>query len=346
MATTDAGTSLRVWLALFVAAMPLLGQDAAAKKIVGFHFEGTTLGGRPLDQTALQKSVVLVDLWGTWCGPCRQAVPILVDLYAKYKHRGLEIVGFCYSSSGGPEDADRVRKFAAENHVTYELLPGDPAVRDQVQGFQGYPTMLLFDRGFEHQDTHVGFAPDLAEELEAWVRRALELEPDGGAAAAAAEQVPEGRFYQPGNGDHGVELEAEDIHGAQFSLAALHGTPVLLALTTSWDQEAVHTAQFLQSLHEQVKGLSVVAWHVERSAEPTERLAAARAFVEQQHLGYTVFTTALRVVQQKIHKFAALPTLLLFDADGVLVLREGGVSDEIEQRVRARAAELLRAKSK
>ncbi|MGE3173375.1 MAG: TlpA family protein disulfide reductase [Planctomycetota bacterium] len=316
---------------------PPLAAQEEPPRIEAFHFGGQTLGGRRLDQDALRDHVVLVDLWGTWCGPCRQAVPVLVDLYAKYKHHGLEILGFSYAADGGPEDADRVRRFAAEQKVTYELLPGDPAVRDQVPGFRGYPTLLLFGKGWRHEDTHVGFDAGLAANLERRIRAALGLDAQAGPETAA---VPAGRYFEPGNGDRDVELDYEDLHGKAGSLAALRGGPVLLALTTSWDREAERTARFLQGLQRDLPGLRVIGWYLEQSADADERRAAARSFAERLQLDYTAFTTPLRSAREKVHKFASLPTLLLLDADGVLVQREAGISEEIEARVRARAAEL------
>ena len=341
------GWSRRLF-AVAALALACVAQDESPPKIDGFHFKGTTLGGRALDQDSLRDHVVIVDLWGTWCGPCREAVPVLVDLYGKYKQQGLEIVGFGFAADGSAEDVDKVRRFAAEKHITYELLPGDAAVRDQVPGFSGYPTMLLFDRGWKHATTHVGFAEDLAKTLETWVRSALKL--DGNAAAAAAageakEEVPEGRLFEPGNGDRGFAIEATAVDGSKVATAELRGAPLLLAVTTSWDATtATRTAKLLQSIATQHPRLHVLAWHVEGKPDAERRQQNVRTFLAANGATYTAFVTGLKDVRAKLHRFAALPTLLLFDAEGVLVEREGGLSDEIEQRLATKLDELLRTK--
>lgn len=331
------------------------GGEAAPKGLDAFTFSGTTLGGRKLSREDLANNVVLVDLWGTWCPPCRKAVPTLVELHQKYKQRGLEIVGFCYSARGGADDADAVRKFAAENHVAYELLLGEAAVRDQVPGFRGYPTMLLFDRGWKHVATHVGWSDEISKELEDWVAKALsgeaaepkskdDAEDEDEDEKQPAEAVPAGRWNLPGNGDRGIDLEFVDVRGEKGSVGSLAGKPLLLALTTTWDREAERTAKLLQSLHTDHPGVQVLAWHMERPVEVEAKNQAVREFASRLGLGYRAFTTDLKAAREKVHKFASLPTVLVFDAQGVLVAREGGISDDVAQRLRAKCAELSAAK--
>ncbi len=68
--------------------------------------QARTLGGQQIQQDMFKDNVLIVDLWGTWCPPCREAVPRLVALYEKYKHHGLEIVGFNYAADGSGESAE------------------------------------------------------------------------------------------------------------------------------------------------------------------------------------------------------------------------------------------------
>lgn len=324
------------------------GQES---KISRFEFTGPSIGGQTFDQDSFKGNVLLVDLWGTWCPPCRKAVPVLVKLYEKYKHHGLEIVGFCYDRNGGGEDLDKVRAFAIENRITYPLVIGTPAVREQIRGFNGYPTLLLFGRDLAHRDTHVGFGDGTEKDLEAKIRLALGLdEPaagEGGEAGEAAakpepkETVPTGKIFEPGNGAHGFELEGEDVAGEKFRFADWQGKPVLLAITTSWDQEAERTSKLLRELGKNHEGLRVVAWHIERESDPTKKDAVVREFLERQGASYRAFTTNIATARDKVHRFASLPTLLLFDRDGVLVARENGIADAIEDRIRAATKRLF-----
>ncbi|HEX8719896.1 MAG TPA: TlpA disulfide reductase family protein [Pyrinomonadaceae bacterium] len=63
--------------------------------------------------------VVVLDLWATWCGPCRLEVPHLVDLTNEYKGKGVEVIGLTTESPQA--DAEKVRDFAKEFKINYRL---------------------------------------------------------------------------------------------------------------------------------------------------------------------------------------------------------------------------------
>jgi thiol-disulfide isomerase/thioredoxin len=60
----------------------------------------TSVDGRPVDLTKLRGKVVLVDFWGTWCGPCVAEMPNIVSNYTKYHGRGFEVVGIAVEHFG------------------------------------------------------------------------------------------------------------------------------------------------------------------------------------------------------------------------------------------------------
>src|SRR5262245_66441402 len=95
---------LRVLMAMTICGLPAAQdkQDNAepTKKIEKFEFAGKTLGGQKIDQSMFAENIVIVDFWGTWCPPCRKAVPVLVQLYEQYKQHGLEIAGLCHANDG------------------------------------------------------------------------------------------------------------------------------------------------------------------------------------------------------------------------------------------------------
>lgn len=63
--------------------------------------------------------VVVIDLWATWCGPCRLEVPHLVELQSEYGARNVEVIGL--TTEDPLEDAEKVRDFAKEFKINYKL---------------------------------------------------------------------------------------------------------------------------------------------------------------------------------------------------------------------------------
>ena len=326
--------------AVCVVAAPLSAQ------IRDFSFDLQALGGQRIKASDFRDNVLIVDFWGTWCPPCRQALPGMVALYRKYKHHGLEIVGLNYENNDDLESAaETVRAFAAEVGITYQLALGTPEVQVQVPRFSGYPTVLLFKRGLEHAKTLVGYVPGHEDELEAWVREALALDgespigdPDSTTAGPAAEpieeSVPEGLIYRPGNGDCGFDFELEDVDGVDLAFADLRGKPVLLTITSTWDEDAEATGLFLQKLHERHGSkTAILAASIEVESAPEKRTSTIRAFQERHRLAYRILPVDLSFTRKRIHRFVGVPTMLLFDHEGTLVLRETGSSPEIHALV-------------
>ena len=56
-------------------------------------FQLTGRGGKAIDLSQFKGQVVMINFWATWCGPCRQEMPLLEDIYKKYKPMGFTMLG-------------------------------------------------------------------------------------------------------------------------------------------------------------------------------------------------------------------------------------------------------------
>ena len=107
------------------------------------EYGALTLDGDSVHLADLSDEVVLLNIWATWCPPCREEIPALQTLHETHADRGLRIVGV---SVDAQHDRENVRTFAEEYGVTYTIWhdPGD-LIRTRFV-VTGVPTTLLIDR--------------------------------------------------------------------------------------------------------------------------------------------------------------------------------------------------------
>jgi peroxiredoxin len=106
-------------------------------------YAAATLEGDTVSLESLKGDVVLLNLWATWCTPCREETPYLQEIYEQHRDQGFHIVG---ASMDTRNQAEAVRMFVEEYDVTYTILH-DPAMRGMdVYRAIGLPATFLIDR--------------------------------------------------------------------------------------------------------------------------------------------------------------------------------------------------------
>jgi len=107
-------------------------------------FGGRTLDGEALDLVDLRGQVILLNVWATWCAPCREEMPELQALHARHRDQGFSVVGVSVDAA---RLAAEVRRVVIDFGLRYPNIH-DP--RNSISAaFQvhGYPTSFLIDRG-------------------------------------------------------------------------------------------------------------------------------------------------------------------------------------------------------
>ena len=123
-----------------------------------FDFDLVDVNGSPIRMADLKGSVCIVDIWGTWCLPCRQEIPTFVKLQEKYKKYKFKMVGLNQERGPSAEANEKIVKdFIANNSMNYPCAMISDEVMAQVPNFQGFPTTLFIDHHGKVRLKSVGF---------------------------------------------------------------------------------------------------------------------------------------------------------------------------------------------
>jgi thiol-disulfide isomerase/thioredoxin len=106
-------------------------------------YQATTLDGERTGLAALEGEVALLNVWATWCAPCRREVPDLEALYEAHADRGLRVVGVSVDSRTVRDQVDR---FVADFGVTYDVWLDPDQAALAAFGANGVPLTILIDR--------------------------------------------------------------------------------------------------------------------------------------------------------------------------------------------------------
>jgi thiol-disulfide isomerase/thioredoxin len=107
--------------------------------------EFKALDGKAIKLSDYAGKVLVLDMWATWCPPCRQEIPHLVNLSKEYAGRGVEVVGL--DIDPGQDDVETVRSFAKEFNINYQVGWAEPDVALALMNGNGaIPQTLVITR--------------------------------------------------------------------------------------------------------------------------------------------------------------------------------------------------------
>jgi len=128
-------------------------------------------GSAPIKLGDYSGKVLFINLWATWCGPCRQETPELVKLHKEYQSRGVEMVGL--STENPDASARSVSEFVRQFNVDYQIGWAKPEVAQiMMQGRTSIPQSFIIARNGRVIRRFIGFNPDTTPTQ---LREALEL---------------------------------------------------------------------------------------------------------------------------------------------------------------------------
>src|ERR1043166_4755570 len=116
--------------------------------------------------------VMVINLWATWCGPCRREIPELVKLHKEFHSRGVEIIGL--STEDPDASAEKVRKFIQDFQIDYRIgwAPAEVGV-PLMQGHQSIPQIFVISRDGRILQRFLGYSAAYSTQLKQVLEDAL-----------------------------------------------------------------------------------------------------------------------------------------------------------------------------
>jgi thiol-disulfide isomerase/thioredoxin len=117
----------------------------------------------------LRGLIVYVDFWASWCGPCRQSLPLYEEMYQRLPPGRFRVVAINLDEYR--EDAE---DFLRRYPVTYNIVHDPAGGSAQTWGIKAMPTSFLVDEGGRVVAEWIGFQPSHVQELENEIRALLD----------------------------------------------------------------------------------------------------------------------------------------------------------------------------
>ena len=115
-------------------------------------FQLGSLGGKPISLAQYKGQVVMINFWASWCGPCRQEMPVLEQLHKKYKPMGFTMLGVNVEP-----DSALAAQFLKATPVTFPILLDTKSEVSKLYSVPGMPTTVIVDRKGTLRWKHVSY---------------------------------------------------------------------------------------------------------------------------------------------------------------------------------------------
>jgi peroxiredoxin len=131
-------------------------------------FTLTALSGEPAALSGYRGQVVMVNFWATWCGPCQQEMPLLDQMYKKFKPAGFTLLGVNVD-----KDAPPVRELLARKPVSFPVLLDPANSVSRAYHVDEMPSSVIIDRKGEIRYVHRGYKPGDENEYQDRIRQLI-----------------------------------------------------------------------------------------------------------------------------------------------------------------------------
>jgi peroxiredoxin len=126
--------------------------EAADVQAPGFTLRSQD--GKLVSLAQFKGDVVMINFWASWCGPCRQEMPLLDSIYKQYKDMGFTLLGVNVEPRAGSANA-----WLRKTPVSYPILYDPKSEVSQLYQVQAMPTTVIIDRKGIVRFMHSGYVP-------------------------------------------------------------------------------------------------------------------------------------------------------------------------------------------
>ena len=133
--------------------------------------KGTWINTEPLELKELRGRVVLVEFWTYGCYNCRNTLPTVKNLDARYRERGLTVVGVHTPETGSERNLDNVRNQVRKLGITYPVVTDNNGDTWRAYDIEAWPTIVVLDKQGRIRWTHIG--EGMYDETEGVIKKLL-----------------------------------------------------------------------------------------------------------------------------------------------------------------------------
>lgn len=155
------GTLFTVFTVTSVASSGLTGQPAP-------DFVLKSASGENLRLSEYRGDVVMINFWATWCGPCRQEMPLLDELFTRYRRVGFNLLGINID-----DDSRRAMKMIKDLGVSFPVLFDETKAVSKLYAVEAMPVTILVDREGIVRHIHHGYQPGYEDKYLTEIRALL-----------------------------------------------------------------------------------------------------------------------------------------------------------------------------
>jgi thiol-disulfide isomerase/thioredoxin len=138
--------------AALIVALPASGAGPASGPAPQFTLDSRS--GAKISLSQYKGQVVMLNFWASWCGPCRQEMPLLENIYKKYNKMGFTLIGVNVEP-----DSKAAEGFLKETPVSFPVIYDKDSTVSKAYDVSGMPSTVIIDRKGNIRVLHRGYKP-------------------------------------------------------------------------------------------------------------------------------------------------------------------------------------------